>query len=476
MKKYRYISALLLAASLAFGMITGCGKKPAEGSEAVTANVSAEELVRKAKATMDGASSMSAKMQMELSMDYSAQGADASFEMQMEQDMEMVREPEAVHMEGILDINLSGITLDTETYVVKENGKYVTYTGYGGQWMKQSSSSGNTSSDVSVTLALMLENPDGLLLGEPEQSDGKTLYTVEASVRGENMSEIMASAGTILEDSADAYSDLDAKAVLIMDAESGVPVSMTLDFTDSYNALFQSSKAEQGFDDVTVTSFKVTMSGYEINKVGAIIVPEEVKANAVDLDVTEDPTSGSMEPETKDPEEPPEKNYDVTQDETGNYILETDWDESTAVIGVPEGFVFDGSSDKTYLKFNSNGNDGVHDLSLVYGLYTKDDNYGEEDLAQYQESSYAYMTGVGDYAEVSFEPVQTVDAAGRTISYTKLSYLYLGTIYCEEYNAWTVLEDGRMIQCTITEEAREEACDRIDTETIFETAFSALRG
>ena len=199
MKKYRYISALLLAASLAFGMITGCGKKPAEGSEAVTANVSAEELVRKAKATMDGASSMSAKMQMELSMDYSAQGADASFEMQMEQDMEMVREPEAVHMEGILDINLSGITLDTETYVVKENGKYVTYTGYGGQWMKQSSSSGNTSSDVSVTLALMLENPDGLLLGEPEQSDGKTLYTVEASVRGENMSEIMASAGTILE-------------------------------------------------------------------------------------------------------------------------------------------------------------------------------------------------------------------------------------------------------------------------------------
>ena len=146
------------------------------------------------------------------------------------------------------------------------------------------------------------------------------------------------------------------------------------------------------------------------------------------------------------------------------------------MIGVPEGFVFDGSSDKTYLKFNSNGNDGVHDLSLVYGLYTKDDNYGEEDLAQYQESSYAYMTGVGDYAEGSFEPVQTVDAAGRTISYTKLSYLYLGTIYCEEYNAWTVLEDGRMIQCTITEEAREEACDRIDTETIFETAFSALRG
>ena len=72
--------------------------------------------------------------------------------------------------------------------------------------------------------------------------------------------------------------------------------------------------------------------------------------------------------------------------------------------------------------------------------------------------------------------MKSVNAAGRTVSYTKLSYLYMGTIYCEEYNAWTVLEDGRMIQCTITEEAREEACGRIDTETIFETAFSALRG
>ena len=110
---------------------------------------------------------------------------------------------------------------------------------------------------------------------------------------------------------------------------------------------------------------------------------------------------------------------------------------------------------------------------MTYTLYTIDDNYGEEDLAQSQESSYAYMQTLGDYAEVSFDGVQTVTAAGKTVSYTKLSYIYMGTYYTEEYNSWTV-PDGRMIQCTVKEESYEEPCRLIDTGSIFDTAFAAL--
>ena len=273
--------------------------------------------------------------------------------------------------------------------------------------------------------------------------------------------------------SEDSYGDLDAAVTLTVDGESGIPSAISIDLTESYNAFMQANREAEGFDEITVTAFCVTMSGYVLNGLGEITVPEEVKASAMDMDALE--TSQPEESETSDPEEPESKDFEIQQNESGEYVLGTSWDDSTANIAVPAGFSYDAGSDKTWLKFNSKENDGVHELSLVYSLYTLDDNYGEEDLAQVQESTYAYMLTSGDYAKVSMEPQTTVTAGGRTVSYTKLSYLYLGTIYCEEYNSWTVLSDGRMIQCTVKEESREEACDRIDPEEILETAFAALK-
>ncbi len=480
MKKSKVTIVLLLVFSMALGMYTGCGKKKTQ-AEAVTA----ESLIEKAEEAIKGAASMTGKMAVEMSMDYSAGGVDAVLEMIMNQDMELTKDPEAVHMTGTLDINLSGITMDTEAYAVKDGDKYVVYTKAGGQWVKQTAEAMPAPADVSKTLELMKKDTETLKLSGPEKSDEKQVYQVDAAVHGEGLAaEIMNSVGNLLEENTDAYADLDAKITARIDSESGALLEMTIDLTDSYNALMQTQKEAQGFDEVAVTAFKVTMTDYALNTVSEITVPDDIKSGAVDMDASQPETSADetqdasrpSETETSDPEEPSSKDYEIEQDSEGNYLLGTDWDDNTVTISVPAGFSYDEGSDKTYLKYNDEKNDNIHQLSLVYGLYTIDENYGEEDLAQFQESSYAYMLSVGDYSDVTIEPMQTVSAAGRTVSYTKLSYVYMGTSYCEEYNSWTVLEDGRMVQCLVTENGYGEPCNRINPGSIFETVYSALKG
>ena len=160
------------------------------------------------------------------------------------------------------------------------------------------------------------------------------------------------------------------------------------------------------------------------------------------------------------------------QDEAGNYVLGMEWYGDTITVSTPRGFVYNAGSDKTWLQFDSSENDGVHVLSMIYTLYIAGENYSEEDLAQAQESSYAYMNSSSAYSGVAFDPVQTVTAAGKQVSYTRLAYTQDGVSY-EEYNSWCVYPDGRMLQCTIKETADGESCNRIDPATVFETAFSA---
>lgn len=477
MKKNKRVFVWLMAAVIVLGIISGCGKKKGEESTeaAVSMEVSAAELVKKAQTVMNDASSVSGNMNLRMVMDYSAQGVEASLEMTMNQKVEMTKNPEASHMSGTLGINLSGISMDMESYVVKDKDSYMTYTKTGSQWVKQSTQAGGTHVNAAETLAILLKNESSLVLEGQEEKDGKQLYKVSGTVSGDELLEVISSAGDILGNDVDSNGDISAQVTMLIDAVSGIPAEMTMDFTESYNALIQANIAEQGFDEASVTEFVVAMSDYEFDKIETIAVPDEVIAAAVDMDA-EGTVPETQEESAANPEEPSENDYEVQQDGEGNYVLETDWDESTVSMACPSGFSYDGGSDKTYLKFNSREDDSVHQLSLTYGLYTINDNYSEADLAQYQESSYAYMQGSGDYSMVSYDPVQTIEAGGRTVSYTKLSYLYMGTIYCEEYNSWTVFADGRMVQCTVTENSKEEPCNRIDAGTVFEAAYEALKG
>ncbi|MCD2491305.1 hypothetical protein LQE92_01515 [Lacrimispora sp. NSJ-141] len=283
MKKGRIYLALLLVFSMILGMYTGCGDKKTQAD-----TVTAESLIEKAEEAMIGADSMTGKMAVEMSMDYSSGGVDAALEMIMNQSIELTKNPEAVHMTGTLDIDFSGITMDTEAYAVRDGDKYVVYTKAGGQWVKQTSEAMPASADVSKTLEFMKKDTETLKISEPEKSDEKQVYQVDAVVHSEELAaELMASLGNLFEESTDAFADLDTKITARIDGESGALLEMTIDLTDSYNAAMQAQKEVQGFDEVTVTAFKVTMADYVLNTVSEIIVPDDVRSGAVDMDAKE---------------------------------------------------------------------------------------------------------------------------------------------------------------------------------------------
>lgn len=480
MKRRKQIVVWLFVAAMAAGMCSGCGKKgkdvetePVHSEEAVEEPATAAELLTQVKETLSAASSIKGTLSMQMIMDYKAQGVEATLECTMEQNVEQVREPEAVHMSGTVNINLAGLTVETETYTVKENDQYISYTGSGGQWVKQTVESAAGHGNVTETMDLLLKNPAALTLEETEGGNG--LYRITGTITGENLVGIMSGMGNLVEENPDMYKELEAKVDLLVDRKTGLPTEISMDFTDSCHTLMQANKEAQGFDEVEVKAFSVVVSGCEANTVAQITVPDEVKKNALDImDAMETLPEEETSEETRDPEEPESKDYAIYQNEKGDYVLETERNENTVAVSCPEGFVYDESSDKTWIRFNRREHDDVHDLYLVYNLYTIDDNYKEADLAQSQESSYADMLTSGDYAEVSFDKVQTVTAAGKTVSYTKLSYIYMGTYYTEECNSWTVLPDGRMVQCIVKEESYEEPCRLIDTESIFDTVFAAL--
>lgn len=480
MRRYRRLLAVLMAALLAFSAFSGCGKKKQEETPEETQ--SAEEgieTMRRVADRLESASSVSASINTELRMKYVADGVEATLEMYITQDTQLVREPEAAHTKGVMTLNLSDISLDTETYAVKEGDQYVTYTASGGQWIKGTSEAVSTGADASGILSVLLENSDNLTVYSPidEYHD---LQIVGEGLSGEIFAGFAESAETLLEVSG--AGELSATVAVVMEEESEEIIDLAIDLKDSFGTLLEGQKEALGFDEVEVTRFVITMSDFELDTVSEIKVPDEVLSSAIDPNApapdesTEAPQESESEsqtqPESVDPEEPSSQDYELPQDEAGNYVLGMEWYGDTITVSTPRGFVYNAGSDKTWLQFDSSENDGVHVLSMIYTLYIAGENYSEEDLAQAQESSYAYMNSSSAYSGVAFDPVQTVTAAGKQVSYTRLAYTQDGVSY-EEYNSWCVYPDGRMLQCTIKETADGESCNRIDPATVFETAFSA---
>ena len=477
MEKTRRLLAGFFMVIMIAAAVSGCGKKKGQEESTVSAEsvsaseMTAEELVRKAKETMDSASSIKGRLVTEAVMDYSAQGTSATLELNMDQEIENIREPETAHTKGTLNINFLDSIPETESYSVREGDSYIVYTASGPQggekvWVKQKKEAADMGIGASDVLESLLANPASLVLSRPEGESGA--YQVDGTVKGEYLNRFLGSVDGLFGGRTDSSAELSTKISLTAGAD-GTLSALSIDFTESYNQYMQDNKEAQGFDEITIKTFTVTMSEYEFNTVETIVVPEEVIASAV---AAEDLENGE---ETAEDPDSPDKDYELRQDEGGNYVLAADGEEYTAVVSVPSGYTYNAGSDGTWLRFDSRENDGDYELTLVYTLYVISDNYSEEDLARYQESSYAYMQSSGDYAQPEFTPLTATTAGGRKVSYTCLSDLYLGTIYETEYNTWTVLSDGRMVQCTIRETSRKENYEKADLGVVLEKAYSALQ-
>ena len=239
--------------------------------------------------------------------------------------------------------------------------------------------------------------------------------------------------------------------------------------------------------EISVNEFVMTITFGRFNEIDEIKVPEEAKAAAVTDGGEEDGglesfLNGSIaendgEGETDSAVTIPQGTDSGDEEDTiyinpdGSYQLENFWDDGTIVnIRTPEGFAFNEYSDNTYFMFDYLGN---QDFESVVASYMLDSDYTEEEMEEYYMDDVKYYQEDEDYSNVEVQPKQLYGVGNHIWSFIKVSYTYDETSNYIEYFVWTILEDGRVVQCEIEDYAYEQECSLID-DSILETVLGAL--
>ena len=111
-------------------------------------------------------------------------------------------------------------------------------------------------------------------------------------------------------------------------------------------------------------------------------------------------------------------------------------------------------------------------MSVCYML---DDDYTEEEMTEYYMQGAEYYKEDEDYSDLDIQEKKTVQINGRDVSYVKFVYTYNKGSYYTEYNIWTFLPDGQVVQCKVEERSYDGPCDILD-DNIVETVMLAVQG
>ena len=472
-----FLTVLLALTSVLF---SGCGKK-----------VTAEELMKEVKANMEKVTSMSMDIDADISMGIKQSGVGLDLDVTMSMKTEQTKDPEAAHMTGTVSMSLLGMNVDMESYSVVENGKTAVYTNTAGEWTRTESELPDENSLNEIS-EMFSQNEEYKLQDKTEKLDGKEVYVLNTTISGEYMESIMGqmnSAANSGVDGAD-WSGVKIDSVIKIDAEKKLPVEMILDCGDSMSELMKNAMGASGSSDaeISVNEFVMTITFGRFNEIDEIKVPEEAKAAAVtdggeedgglesflngsisenDGERETDPAVGI--PQGTDSGEEDEDTIYINPD--GSYQLENFWDDGTRVnIRTPEGFAFNEYSDNTYFMFDYLGN---QDFESVVASYMLDSDYTEEEMEEYYMDDVKYYQEDEDYSNVEVQTKQLYGGGNHIWSFIKVSYTYDETSNYIEYFAWTILEDGRVVQCEIEDYAYEQECSLID-DSILETVLGAL--
>lgn len=310
MKKQRRVLALGLTAAVTAGLITGCGTK-----------ATPENLLRDVKKNAEKTESVLLNYKMEMAMGDGTN--DISFVMDM--NMETVTEPEAAHGKGTVSMNISGMdfSVETETYAVQEDDRYVTYTLVEDQWIKEADDDGEVTGEVDNIADGMEEYADQFTLAEDLVTvNGRECFELTGELDGDLFSEMLQADMT---DSLSGYgideemlSDMVFPCTIDIYKDSILPARLYFDVTESMAPMM----ADSG---VTLSDCYVDMTFMEYDTVDEITVPEEAVSSAVDsgsagaLDLPQDDTFGDDSVVT--PAEPAEQN-DALGDSWESYTVQ----------------------------------------------------------------------------------------------------------------------------------------------------------
>lgn len=270
MKNMKKALALVLVFAMLF-VVAGCGNKDDGGSKAdLTAREVADKMVEAMSKVESVQNDVTFKMDINMSME--AEGTSFDMAMKMDMDMQTISStnPIAAYAKTVMVMDYMGEseTQTTETYLVEEDGEYVTYSLFDDYWSRSVADEDEKNqlvngADYSYLKEIKDEDLD--LAKKTEEVDGKNTYVLSVSVSGE----YLANQGMDMEDMMGMgvdMTDISFPMTMYIDTESFLPVRVTIDMSsmsDMIDQLMAESMGELGADlkmEVKCEDFVSTMT------------------------------------------------------------------------------------------------------------------------------------------------------------------------------------------------------------------------
>ncbi len=290
--------SILLVLVMIFS-VSGCEKK----------ELSASDLLEKAYENCESVKNITAKQTMQLS----ASAAGESINLNIDSDIVAFSDPYKVKMEANMDMGELGSQAIT-MYMAEEDGKYYTYTGASGMWMKQSMDKAAfdeamNSYDSKAYLEQLVDNTSTFTFNETTEDD-KEVYKLDGNITGESLKNMLKTANSMSQldslgiDYTQAFDSIsDLPVTIYIEKESGNLYKMSMDMSDFMKQVMSSMSDAAGTDeslntDVAIDKcdMAITYTGYD-NAENFDIPEEALNAEEIDLNAL----SGlDMDDETSD--------------------------------------------------------------------------------------------------------------------------------------------------------------------------------
>ena len=489
----RKISVWIIMGTLTLSVLTGCSgvsgvgglaPTPAPTNAAELAGYVADALGEVTSMEYDSVINMTAVMSMGDMMSEDESTEELSTEMNVEASMtcKATGEPVAAYTTGSVDVTVfdENNVQDVESYVVREDDKFVTYMNDGSETWTKSDSDVPEMDDL-YNLSMFEAVRDGQIeasLADATETIGEqTVYRLDIKLSGDAIEEYLGSSletmSSVFGDDYDSVlSDMTIPVAMYIAEGTNLPVRMEFDGTDLGNKIMS---YVQSFITVNVSAFKVSSEYKNFNEIPEIVVPEDVIANAVpaadsDSDESADEELPDEAAEDADPE------YEVPEpDENGRYAITSTATGSIAKFALPEDQIVNYSVGDAL--FTLCTNEGLPYSQYIYSFL---DDMTPEKVEETARSDEWYGdVDPKDVSEDYTSETHVIDVNGMTVSYAQKScVLYAGTenvSYYSEITGWTVL-DGTVfiISYDYYDEADSSSDDDIDYEQLVRSAFEKV--
>lgn len=279
MKVRKRLLAGILTGVMAFAM-AGCGGGNSAGGE----GGELEALLKKADETMTTVTSMSALMDMEMTMNLEGE----EYVTATKADMDILYNPMKMKMN--MDMSINGESLQTyEMYVLEENETLTSYMNFAGAWYAEPMDMSAVSQyDAQQNMSLYLENLETFSSAGTEEINGKATTVIQGVLTGDSMKTALensgltnttGSLGLTEEEYDELVSSLADMPVKLWISDDGYVMKYEVDMTEMMGKMMSTLGGEEAGMTFGTVTMSMTCDNY--NAVEDFEIPAEaLSANA----------------------------------------------------------------------------------------------------------------------------------------------------------------------------------------------------